>query len=79
MEVIISKTIFQEFLAIFEPDSPQEMRPEEQLLAAASLLQKKEHIIDNLPFEVNQLKRMLFKNLGERFVPYAGKEETSWP
>ena len=38
MEVIISHTVFQEFLAIFEPDSPQEMRPEDQLLAAASLL-----------------------------------------
>lgn len=69
MEVIISHTVFQEFLAIFEPDSPQEMRPEDQLLAAASLLQKKEDIIANLQFEVNQLKRMLFKSRGERFVP----------
>ncbi|MFM7092416.1 MAG: hypothetical protein ACKOZZ_16570, partial [Bacteroidota bacterium] len=69
MEVIISHTVFQEFLAIFEPDSPQEMRPEEQLLAAASLLQKKEDTIANLQFEVNQLKRMLFKGRGERFVP----------
>ena len=69
MEVIISHTVFQEFLAIFEPDSPQEMRPEEQLLAAASLLQKKEDTIANLQFEVNQLKRMLFKSRGERFVP----------
>ena len=69
MEVIISKTVFQEFLAIFEPDSPQDMRPEEQLLAATSLLQKKEDTIANLQFEVNQLKRMLFKSRGERFVP----------
>ena len=69
MEVIISHTVFQEFLAIFEPDSPQEMRPEDQLLAAASLLQKKEDIIANLQFEVNQLKRILFKSRGERFVP----------
>jgi hypothetical protein len=45
------------------------MRPEEQLLAAASLLQKKEDTIANLQFEVNQLKRMLFKSRGERFVP----------
>ena len=45
------------------------MRPEDQLLAAASLLQKKEDIIANLQFEVNQLKRMLFKSRGERFVP----------
>jgi hypothetical protein len=69
MEVIISYTVFQEFLAIFKPDSPQEMRPEEQLLAATSLLQKKEDTIANLPFEVNQLKRMLFKSRRERFVP----------
>jgi hypothetical protein len=69
MEVIISHTVFQEFLVIFEPASPQEMRPEEQLLAAASLLQKKEDTIANLQFEVNQLKRMLFKSRGERFVP----------
>jgi hypothetical protein len=41
-------------------------------------LQKKEDIIANLQFEVNQLKRMLFKSRGERFVPYVGKEETSW-
>ena len=61
MEVIISNTVFQEFLAIFEPDSPQEMRPEEQLLAAASLLQKKEDTIANLQFEVNQLKRKFLK------------------
>ena len=61
MEVIISHTVFQEFLAIFEPDSPQEMRPEEHLLAATSLLQKKEDTIANLQFEVNQLKRMLIQ------------------
>jgi hypothetical protein len=47
--------------AIFEPDSSQEMRPEEHLLAAASLLQKKEDTIANLQFEVNQLKRKFLK------------------
>jgi hypothetical protein len=45
------------------------MRHEEQLLATTSLLQKKEDAIANLQFEVNQLKRMLFKSRGERFVP----------
>lgn len=69
MEVIISHIVFREFLAIFEPDSPQEMRPEDQHLTAASLLQKKEDTIANLQFEVNQLKQMLFKSRGERFVP----------
>ena len=69
MEVIISNTVFKKFLAIFEPYSSQEMRPEEQLLAAASILQKKEDTIANLQFEINQLKRMLFKSRGERFVP----------
>jgi hypothetical protein len=28
MEMIISKTVFQEFLAIFETDSPYEIRPD---------------------------------------------------
>jgi hypothetical protein len=46
-EVIISKTVFQEFLAIFEPESPQDMRPEKHLIAATSLLQKKEDTIAN--------------------------------
>jgi hypothetical protein len=32
MEVIISNTVFKKFLAIFEPDSSQEIKPEEQLL-----------------------------------------------
>jgi hypothetical protein len=58
MEVIISNTVFKKFLAIFEPDSAQEIRPEEQLLAAASLLQKKEDTIANMQFEINHLKRM---------------------
>ena len=78
MEVIISKTVFQEFPAIFEPDSSQKKKPEEQLLAAASLLQKKDDIIANLPFENNQLKLVLFKSRRERFVLYAYKEETPW-
>jgi hypothetical protein len=58
MEVIISKTVFQKFLAIFEPDSPQYMRPEEHFLAATSLLKKKEDTITNMQFKINQLKRM---------------------
>ena len=33
------------------------------------MLQKKEDTIANLQFVVNQLKRMLFKSRGERFVP----------
>jgi hypothetical protein len=78
MEVIISKTVFHEFLAMVEPDPPQEMMPEKQLLAAASLLQKKEATITNLKFEINQLKRMLFKSHEEKFVSYEGNEETAW-
>jgi len=54
------------------------MMQEEQLLAAASLLQKKEATITNLKFEINQLKQMLFKIHEEKFVSNEGNEETAW-
>jgi hypothetical protein len=64
MEVIISKTVFQEFPAIFAPDSPQEMRPEEQLPAAASLLQKKEDTIANMQFEIQSIEADVIQRSG---------------
>ena len=55
----------------FERKLAREKLLEAQLSAAVILIEKQEDTVVNLQFEVNQLKKILFKGKGERFVPFS--------
>jgi transposase len=71
MEGMISKAVFMDLMVNFERKLAREKLLEDQLSAAVILIEKQEDTVVNLQFEVNQLKKILFKGKGERFVPFS--------
>ena len=71
MEWMISNAVFMDLMVNFERKLSREKLLKAQLSAAVILIEKQEDTVVILQFEVNQLKKILFKGKGERFVPFS--------